>query len=106
MSTRETIRCCPRHGWVELTERTERDVCGGNKNGKKKDRTKSGEQKLSDNAQPPLTRSASNRHGHPHKRPRERHTGRLPNNSPGDRGHVFWVWGKLFRVHRQLRQFP
>ena len=65
-----------------------------------------GRQKLSDNANH-QTRSASNlRHGHPQGRLRELHQGCLPNNSPGNRGHVLRVRGKLFRVHRQLRQSP
>jgi hypothetical protein len=48
-------------------------------------------------------RSVRDRHGHPRKRPRERHQGRIPNNSPGNRGHLLRVRGKLLRVHCQLR---
>ena len=65
-----------------------------------------GRAELSDNARPPLTLSATDSHGPPSQRPRDGHQVRLPDNRPGNRGHVLGVWGKLLRVHRQPRQSP
>ena len=84
-----------------------RNVSGSNKKWEIKfpdPPAKLGEQKLSDNAQPSLTRSATDHHGHHHKRPRDRNKDRLPSNPLGNGGCVLRVRGKLFRVHRQLRQ--